>query len=162
MTVLAYRAGVLASDSQATLNGSSGAVARKIARNKTGDLAGATGDAVYAQAFLDWFEAGEKKKRPDATEKGKADNSNRGMIARSKGPIEVYEFDGMFKIKAEYFAIGSGRAEAMGAFHAGADAVGAVRAACAHDVYCGGEIQILSHSGKKPKFKQSVDGVPFQ
>lgn len=149
MTVLAYRAGVLASDSQATLNGSSGAVARKIARNKTGDLAGATGDAVYAQAFLDWFEAGEKKKRPDATEKGKADASNRGLIVRNGGPIEIYEFDGMFKIKAEYYALGSGRSEALGAMAAGADAVGAVRAACAHDVYCGGEIQILKHGKRK-------------
>lgn len=162
MTIIAFRGGILASDSQATLNGSSGAVSRKIARNKTGDLAGATGDAIYAQAFLNWFEGGERKAPPDATEKGKADNSNRGMIVRNGGAIEVYEFDGMFRVKAEYFAIGSGRAEAMGAMHAGADAVGAVRAACHLDVYCGGEIQVLSHSGKKPKFKQTVDGVPFQ
>lgn len=145
MTIIAWRGGTLASDSQATLNGSKGAVVRKIARNKAGDLAGATGDAIYSQAFLEWFERGEKKKRPDATEKGKAESTNRGMIVRNGGPIELYEFDGVSKVKAEYFAIGCGRSEALGAMFAGADAIGAVKAACAHDVYCGGDIQILKH-----------------
>lgn len=162
MTCIAYRNGFMASDSTATMGGSIFGFCRKIARNSKGDLAGASGDAVYMQAFLDWFEGGEKKKRPNGVDRERPGESSRGIIVRKDGKIEVYEFDQVYNIAAPYFAIGSGRCEALGAMFIGASAFGAVEAAIAHDTGCGGKIVVLSHTNKKHIFETKADGIPFQ
>ena len=72
-------------------------------------------------------------------------NFDRGVIFRKTGVIEIYEPDGMFKMTAPYYALGSGRPEALGAMHHGATAEEAVQAAIAHDANTGGEVTVLRH-----------------
>lgn len=145
MTCIAYRSGIMAVDSAATSNGTVTGSSTKIARNKKGDLAGASGDAIYNYAFRQWFLKGEKGKPPDATESGAPASSNKGLIVRRKGTIEVYEFKGKHVMEANYYAMGSGRDHALGAMFVGASAIQAVEAAIAHDTYCGGKIVSLKH-----------------
>ncbi len=145
MTIIAYRAGCLAADSHVTGSGTITGASVKIARNRKGDLAGATGDAVYGYAFRQWFLKGEKGEAPDAAAPGKPEDSNRGLIVRHNGVIEVFEFRGKHVVEAKYYAMGSGRDAALGAMFMGASAVDAVKAAIAHDTGCGGEILALMH-----------------
>lgn len=161
MTIIAYKCGIMAADSATIYGGTLLGAAKKIARNAKGDLAGASGDAVYSHAFLEWFVGGEKKNRPNAVDREKPGDSNRGLIIRKGGAIEVYEFDQVYHLTAPYFAIGSGSCEALGAMFAGADPVTAVRAAIAHDSACGGEVVVLSHIETKP-FTTTATGIPFQ
>lgn len=113
----------------------------KIARNKKGHLAGASGDAVYNQKFIRWFLAGEKGLPPVA--KDDDNHTDRGLIFRN-GEIELYEAgQEKFIITADYFAVGSGCDFAIGAMHAGANAFQAVVASCKHDPNTRGPITVL-------------------
>lgn len=145
MTCIAYRHGELAADSAGSSGGTFDGGCTKIVRNKKGDLAGASGEAVYHAAFIAWFLRGEKGAPPDAVRHGDAAGSSKGLIIRRKGTIEVYEFTGKYFVEAKYYAIGSGRDIAFGAMHAGASARQAVEAAIAHDTSCGGKILVLKH-----------------
>lgn len=143
MTTIAYRDGVIAADTRMCVGDSIVGDVVKIARNSNGDLAGAAGDASYSFAFLNWFTGMESGACPEAKQ---TDNSiDRGVIFRKNGTIIVYEPHGHFRASAPYFAVGSGRPEALGAMHAGASAEGAVRAAIAHDAYTGGNVTVLRH-----------------
>lgn len=149
MTTIAYRDGVIAADTMEVTSNSIIGVATKIARRDDGCLAGAAGDAVYSRAFLQWFEGGEKGNVPEGfSEDGYID---RGVIFRPNGIIEVYEPRGMFETTAPYYAIGSGRPEALGAMFVGADPEAAVRAAIAHDVHTGGEVIVLRSEESKQR-----------
>jgi len=142
MTTIAYRNGVLAADTAMCMGGNMIGSTVKIARRFSGDMAGASGDASYNRAFLDWFENGEDGPPPEAKEDSQC--IDRGVIFRAKSTkIEVYEPRGRFTITAEYYAFGSGKAEALGAMFAGADAYDAIRAAVALDPHTGGEITVL-------------------
>lgn len=142
MTTIAYRDGVIAADSQSTAGDSIVGECAKIARNRDGDLAGAAGDAGFSYAFLSWFMAGEKGEAPEA--KCEDNCFDRGCVFRANGTIEVYEPRGLHLTEAKYYALGSGRPEALGAMFAGADPVTAVRAAMAHDPRTGGTVWTLS------------------
>lgn len=144
MTVIAYRDGVLAADTRACMGEQTVGTVTKIARNDKGDLAGAAGAASYNHAFLRWFAGGEQGDAPLAKEVTNA-SYDRGVIFRRAGPIEVHEPSGKHEMRANYYALGSGRPEALGAMYAGATAEGAVRAAIAHDITCGGDITTLRH-----------------
>jgi hypothetical protein len=143
MTVIVYRDGVLAADTQAAVGDNLLGSVAKIARNSNGDLAGAAGLASYNFSFLKWFTGMESGDPP----KGLRDEHNfdRGVIFRKSGKIEVFEPDGRFEMKAPYYALGSGRPEALGALFVGADAETAVCAAIAHDKDCGGDVMVLKH-----------------
>lgn len=143
MTTIAYRARVLAADTRTGNSGSIGGKIIKIRRRDDGDMAGAAGGAAYNFAFLNWFMAGEEGPPPTAKE---TENSlDRGVIFRKDNIIDIYESGGHFQLEAPYYALGSGRPEALGAMHAGASAVGAVAAAAAHDPWTGDEITVLTH-----------------
>ena len=115
----------------------------KISRRSDGALAGAAGDATYNSAFLMWFLSFQLNDAPKAEE---SDNTiDRGVIFYPDGRIDVYEPRGRFAVKAPYYAFGSGKAEALGALFAGADAETAVRAAIAIDPHSGGNVTVLSH-----------------
>jgi ATP-dependent protease HslVU (ClpYQ) peptidase subunit len=62
------------------------------------------------------------------------------MVINQRGGIALVE-EGTFLIVPEPFAaIGSGKGVALGALHAGASAVDAVKAAMKVDVYSGGRV----------------------
>jgi ATP-dependent HslUV protease subunit HslV len=143
MTTIVYRDGELAADTGMTAGGSMVGHVTKIGRNAKGDLAGAAGDASYNFAFIAWFVVGEQGSAPEAKEDDKA--FDRGVIFRRDGRIEVFEPRGRFECSAPYYALGSGRPEALGALFMGATAEQAVRAAMAHDANTFGDVDVLAH-----------------
>ena len=147
MTVIAYRDGVIAADTGAQVGGTFFGHARKIARDDQGRLAGAAGNATYAHAFLKWFKDGDwdKKDAPPPPEAKLTETSiDRGVIFLNDGSIRIYEPDGMFEIRGDFYALGSGRDIALGAMHAGADAVKAAKIAAAIEAGCCGDIEVLT------------------
>ena len=145
MTIIAYKDGVIAADTQTSAGGTIEGHVIKIARNSQGDLAGWCGEAVYGYAFLQWFMADHGGTLPDATKTGDPTNTNRAMIVRRDGRVEIYEHKGFSIQEPGYMAMGSGRDIAFGAMFMGATAVRAVEAAIAHDTTCGGRVVSLRH-----------------
>ena len=143
MTTIAYRAGILAADTGVCVGGSRAGYTVKIVRRPDGALAAAAGFAAYCYAFRNWFLSGGDP--PEAkTDTGVMD---RGTVFYADGRIEIFEPGGRFFMTAPYYAMGSGRPEALGAMHYGAGAINAVKAAIAHDNDTFGEISALSHDG---------------
>jgi len=147
MTTIAYRNGVLAADTCVSVGDSHNGRIVKIARRDDGSLAGAAGDAAYNAAFLRWFSEHEQGAPPEAMSSRDYNTFDRGVIFRPDGTIEVFEPRGSHTLAAKYYALGSGRPEALGAMFAGADALTAVRAAMAHDAHTGGEVLAVSRHG---------------
>jgi hypothetical protein len=70
------------------------------------------------------------------------------MVIRKKtGIITRLEDNLGYEVLDEYFAIGSGRTEALGAMYAGADAITAVKAAIHLDTHCDGDIYAVGFTG---------------
>ena len=147
LTTIAYRDGVMASDSaynQGSIIG--GGQRQKLGHNPKGDLCGSCGISNWCHAFLKWFENGEEGEPPLPDKDKDGYTEGRAMIVRSDGMIEIYENGGGFPVKAEYVAIGSGFELALGAMHAGATAKQAVAAAITHDTHSAGEILTIKHA----------------
>lgn len=136
MTTLAYRDGVLAADTRGTRCGYilPGHL-KKIGKTKVGCLVGIAGVISKAmpcfQALMDGADAVEAPKE-DCTI----------MMITPKGKVVIFEEGAAHKVhKAPFFAIGSGMAVALGAMHAGASAVEAVRIATLVDNDSGGKVE---------------------
>jgi 20S proteasome alpha/beta subunit len=140
MTTIAYRKGVLAADTQMIQGTSIIGYITKIVRRDDGALCGAAGDLAWAQAFHRWFLAGEEGDPPAFD-----DDGCKGLVIRRRKPIEVFESCGAFEFKPPYVSIGSGKEFALGAMHAGASAIEAVKAAMAFDPSTGGDLMVLTH-----------------
>lgn len=153
MTCIAYRSGIMASDSRATENDSSIFTDKleKIFRLKDGSLIGSAGDADdrTLRDFLD------KLKGKDPTPKQLAilELSFQAIIVRPTGEILCIDCTkedtkdrwkvSILKFSDEYTAIGSGSSYALGAMDRGATASQAVKTAIKYDSQCGGRIQVL-------------------
>lgn len=138
MTTVAYRDGIIAGDSQVTSGDVDVGRAVKIER-KGSVVVGVAGCLAFCQGFLDWFRGGMKGDPPIM----RKDDSRAEAIVVYGGHVLSRDNDGWDRLRAPYYAIGSGRQFAMGAMAAGASAEGAVRCAIKHDVYSGGEVIIL-------------------
>jgi ATP-dependent protease HslVU (ClpYQ) peptidase subunit len=129
MTIIAYRAGVIAADSCAT--DSFITCADKLYK-KNGAVIGFCGEVAQALVFVDWYFNQKKSRRPDlASEQGWEAMvlTKQGVFIweRSLRPVPMGE---------EFYAIGSGAPLAMGAMEYGASASEAVSIACRRDPYC--------------------------
>lgn len=142
MTTIAYRDGVLAADTMYCRGDSSIVGVVKIAIGADGRKGGACGSATFLSAWLAWING--EASRPEAAKD--ADSCDAGLIIWPGGRIEIFEPGGSFSVTSEYFAMGSGRPEALGAMHAGADPEAAVKAAIAHDCHTGGEVTVIRHT----------------
>ena len=143
MSVVVYRGGVMASDSQAY--GGSGeqspGTKRKIHRLADGTRVGVvTAICGEGERFAAWLEAGAD---PAAWTGDKPDL--RALIVKPSGEVFL-AFDGLYlsgPIECDRYAIGSGSAYAFGAMHMGASAQEAVGAAIEFDIHSGGPVQVL-------------------
>lgn len=140
MTTIAYRHGILAADTR-MIHGSAIIAENiiKIVRRDDGAMCGGAGDCAWVQAFHRWFLDGEHDDPPVVEENSK------GVIVKKRKPIEYFEPCGTVEFRAPYFAFGSGKEFALGAFWAGASAADAVRAAMQFDPGTGGRVVTLSH-----------------
>ncbi len=148
MTTIAYRNGVIAADTHIWGNGTLMGFVTKIARNDTGDLAGACGTGFHAAQFLDWFRDGEKGDAPHPVPVSEQIPIKcRAIIIRSTGTkvVEMYEDGDMHQYVTEYVAIGSGRDIAYGGMFHGVSAMRAVAAAITLDESTGGSVEFYRH-----------------
>lgn len=144
MTTIAYRDGVMASDSGSWMGDAAFPWARKLARGADGTLYGVAGDAAACQAFLEWVDAGCNGPRPPAEKEDEGRSSYIVLVAPLSGPLRILTYSGHESYDAPYLAIGGGNVGALCAMHAGASAVSAIEAAIAHAPSAIGSVQSIS------------------
>lgn len=143
MTTIAYRDGIIAADLQSG-NGNRGGTMHKIGRDKIGSLIGGCGDAPMVYQLVRWFVEGRQNPMPPVYGKfGNDDYDVHAFIIDPDKRTYRVEPAGVFEIMAEYLAMGSGSAYALGAMAAGADARKAVECATLHDIHTGMGIETL-------------------
>lgn len=135
MTVIVYRDGVLASDSQVSLGDTYVGSCEKIKKTKDGWLAGASGRISSISVFLEWAE--ERNNEIELKDFN-------GFLISPEGEVFLVDDDVvLFKVKAPFHAEGAGHEIALGALYMGATAIEAVQAAIKYHNECGGEIQVV-------------------
>lgn len=134
MTTVAYRDGILAADSRGTCAGwVQPGKETKLFRLQDGRAAGVTGQWAIAKRLLDWIESDRSTAQPEGDAR---------VIVVGKR-IEVFEDGHSYIENAKFMAWGSGMPPALGALHAGASAVEAVRIASLVDTLSGGKVMFL-------------------
>lgn len=137
MTTIAFRDGILATDSLITSGHERAGLRRKAGR--VGPLLYAsTGSSGYCNTWEAWLLGGMKGPQPHM---GVGDNSASAFVFMPDGLIVWFHREGSESLRAPYWASGSGGPFAAGAMATGASAEEAVACAIAHDVYSGGPIQ---------------------
>lgn len=154
MTTIAWDGKMLAADRQINAGGVARCTKTKIAKNKKGDLCGASGITSVTSAFLRWFLAGEKGPAPalkDGTDECEA------LIIRTNGAIIMYDSAGWHEVDPGFITSGSGWELALGALLAGKNAVEAVKIASMVDTKTSSEVDVL-WLGKTNSPKYTIDG----
>jgi hypothetical protein len=143
MTTIAYRDGVIASDTGMTVAGVKIGTVRKIARNQKGDLCGGAGSATFVSEFLHWFKNGERGAPPDAVSTDEL--LDRAVIILYDDPktIIIHEPGGVHTFTANYYALGTGKEVALGVMWLGGTAGQAVQAGLVHDASTWGTVEVL-------------------
>lgn len=140
MTIIAYKDGVMASDSVSDYGGIlMPVVSPKIVKNKQGDLAGATGLAGDCQKFRDWFLGGEKES-PSFI--GEEDDLIMGIVVRLNGTVWICDGELFLHMTETPIAIGSASLFCMGSMLSGFSAEDAVRLSIKYFAGLGGDVQI--------------------
>jgi ATP-dependent protease HslVU (ClpYQ) peptidase subunit len=144
MTTVAYRDGVLASDSRLTCNKDwiENDNSKKIYKLSDGSAVGVAGSAYQSETIIERLKAALKtkdKKLPKVSDLRKAE----ALLVCPDGDLWFHPQGGYSwqKMPDAPTALGSGWQWAMVAMDAGADARRAVELAIRRDVYSGGKIQ---------------------
>lgn len=144
MTVIAYRDGVLATDSACFINGIRAGTVRK-AYEYRGWLfgwCGASGFERTVRAMIDHLEEVDRLEGAAAWPALPAECSV--LLVSPAGLVDsVTEHSRWEPISADFLAIGSGCEVAVGAMDQGASAEEAVRAAIRRNAWCGGDVQAV-------------------
>ena len=154
MTVIAWKDGVLASDGVVNYNGVRIGEVSKIIKplNKykgSEYLLALSGDLNAVNNFATWILNDNRGALPtilSAMDGRSAEVGFDCIIVAKDYPGVCFWYDIYCveqRIKSEIAAIGGGSEFAIGAMAAGASAEEAVKIACEHNIYCGGEIQTL-------------------
>lgn len=160
MTTIAYRNGVMAADSQVT-KGADGVTTAivpecpaKLHRLPDGAIIGISGTFEAALAWLDAAKAGGL-----AAARGIDIGVETCILSATAGEVDclgrqalrMWMRAGSFElcqpVTTGFYAMGSGKAAALGALYAGADALAAVQIAARIDPYTGGEIMTMRVGG---------------
>ena len=137
MTIIAYKDGIMAADTQTFSGDIRGAQTVKIVA-AGGRLYGASGDAGPSQAWRLAMLEGR-----DTTDL-LPDKDKRNFTILEAGPDGVWQTDWSGRSREpDAAAIGAGWEIALGAMHAGASAEDAVRICIAACVWCGGDVTVL-------------------
>lgn len=143
MTTVAYRDGVMASDSACHVGSVCVHSIQKVWKIR-GHLIGCAGSLVDMHTFLKWFGAGAwEDKHPKMKDLDV-------LVVTPEGKVLTYE-DGAphaIEVDDEYISIGAGSPIALGALHAGATAVEAVQAAITHCSKTNGKVQVIQLGGE--------------
>jgi hypothetical protein len=133
MTTIAYRNGIMASDSRATINGYiEPQEDPKLFRQPDGGVAAMTGSASGCFKLLSWVNGDRKRLQPNG--------DYRIIWLRGDGRLEIFEDGCSYFVECEFMAWGSGMVAALGALHMGATAEMAVHVAAKIDTLTGGKV----------------------
>ncbi len=139
MTIIAYRDGVMAADSQVSGDYAIRGSKKKIYRTNRGDIVAASGGCGGIAKFIEWLQ-GDRAERFDPKP---FTDSFGAILVTAEGQVVCYDDFGLpVDVIADYHADGAGRDFALGAMAVGASAEEAVRVAIKHSPHCGGDIQI--------------------
>lgn len=157
MTTIVYRDGQMAADTRAySGNRTPIGFKTKIHRLKDGGLLGVfSAQPGIAEFFRDWINDGENSNEiPDSV-----DVNLSALRVKPNGEVFFYS-DGIYPsgpIMADWYAIGSGDQYAIGALSCGATADAAVMVAGQHDVWTGGQVQIMNLAEEAPEDSLQVE-----
>lgn len=131
MTTVAYKAGVMAADTQMTFSDESKGRVSKILRLDDGSLFACAGHIKPVNKLRAWAKTGfDPTKKPGVSSK----SSIEALLIKPDGSIWYYDWTlEADKLENEFFAIGSGRPYALGALASGKTAVQAVKIAAQFD-----------------------------
>lgn len=167
MTTLAFKAGVLASDSRATWDGHIKSSCCKMWRIQSrvepvkGEcLLAIAGDLYAGLLFKDWMEQGGEPKLKDRGvigDDGDAGGDFDALIVHRSGVYGANFLCRLERIDEDEWAHGSGRLAALAAMACGKSAIEAVRIASRFDAYTGGRIvsMTLDESPKRARKKEA-------
>lgn len=137
MTVVAYKDGVLASDSLIQAGGMRSGSATKIIKTRDGFLAGGAGEMGKMVRFLRWAD-GDKSEPTEDLE------GFEGILVYPDGRVISYDGTGEpLDIKSEFYALGTGSDIAIGVMEMGGTPQQAVKAAIKWSTGCGGKVQVV-------------------
>ena len=139
MTTSAWDGRALAADSLVTEQGNRVGYVSKIGRIGP-VLWGVCGGIDQLEKFRTWFCGGMVGDPPPMKSSG--DREAQAIVIYD-GRVLSLSVDGWDSIRSNAYAMGSGKSVALGALAMGHTAGEAVRAACAVDIYTGGEIIVL-------------------
>lgn len=147
MTTIAYRGGVLASDTQMT-DGNIKSSGRKLhyVKDKAAWV-GVAGAVCDCQKFLRWFaDVAEEDEEFDEDE-----DDFVALVMYDDGKVECWTADLKKDVLevGEFYAIGSGGPAALAAMHMGADARKAVETAARVDLNTGGDVAIAKRTSRR-------------
>lgn len=138
MTTIAYKDGVLASDTGSSIGRMYAGKVNKIAQAKDGMMCGLAGRILDASLLQEWmFNGADRDNLPDFE-----DEDAEGIIV-TDGKLEYITSKGIFSIDAPYYAEGTGYLIAMGAMAQGATAERAVEIAIRLDECTYAPIQVF-------------------
>lgn len=151
MTTIAYRAGVLAADTQMSYSDTP-VVVPDLKLFISGRYAVAvSGDCRYIPTIKRWFENHDCSSE-HAPERMWDDTFD--ILAMDvEGNAYTLFGDELYILPTEFFAIGSGRLLALGAMAEGASAARAVEIAAKHDVYTGLPVRAITMDDLKKALK---------
>jgi ATP-dependent protease HslVU (ClpYQ) peptidase subunit len=139
VTTIAYKAGVLAGDSQATDNQLW--QSQKIFKVDTSAgvlLVGIAGEIHSALVFIEWLK-NDKSRKPDLS-----NEDFDAIVIATTGRVTIWNQSLVaWRPVGKFFALGSGAPAAMAAMHAGKGALEAVKIACKVDPYTRGPVRSL-------------------
>jgi len=134
MTTIAYRKGILATDKQATDNGTISKAACK-ATVIDGRVYAITGTLVRGLKFIDWLQSDREEDAP------KLKSTVVVEMDMKTGKARFWEADFPIPVEDSFYAWGSGRDVALGAMEWGADPQNAVLCAARWDDGTGKGVQ---------------------
>ena len=144
MTVIAYRDGVVAADSQETMW--DGRIQQCTKLFKVNDSIVCTaGDSYTGLIYLEWYKKGANPEYiPDLSMVDISEDFE-CLVIEKENIYTINRFFQSYEIEMTegFFALGCGAGYAMAAMEMGANAKEAVRVAIKYDAYCGGKIQTI-------------------
>lgn len=139
MTTIAYKDGVMASDSLYTNGNGRRDYTRPKVVAMRGLLVGIAGGSPHAFAFRDWLRGGLQGDSPDLG----GSHGAEVLMSLPDGTLITVTHGGWEWYYAPFAAIGSGGDFAMGVMQAGGSAEDAVRAALELDTNSGGDLCVV-------------------
>ena len=156
MTTIAYKDGVLSTDSQVSAGSCYSYHIDKLVRVDEHDCwLSMCGTVAHFKDFLRWFRADEEDRDEIEVPEFEPDSFG-AVVLFDDGRVHMYDeqFDYLDHPADKPLAVGSGAAAALGAMYAGVSAADSVRIASLIDLATGGEVLTVTAGYKPPRKKK--------